>query len=138
MAQRTAAPPRTRLPPEIFELPVEKMREGSEQLSEHVRYIYIPGGGNTFIRKEDIAIALDEETQWIERFISNEAGAIDVNPWEYYRTVADPGPVLYHRTGPYRHTGPQTRGIRNHRAGMDHACIVVLLGYEKLHRLDEA
>ncbi len=65
----------------------ERIREGSEQLSEHVRYIYIPGGGDTFIRKEDIAPALDEETVWLKAFIAKEAEAAGVNPWDYFECI---------------------------------------------------
>jgi glycosyltransferase involved in cell wall biosynthesis len=66
---------------------IEKMREGSERLSEHTRYIYIPGGGDTFIRKEDISIALDEETVWLQEFIAKEAAEAGVKPWEHFEIV---------------------------------------------------
>jgi glycosyltransferase involved in cell wall biosynthesis len=65
----------------------DKIREETEKLSEHVRYVYIPGGGNTFLRKEDIAIALDEETAWLQNFINKEATALGVEPWNYYEIV---------------------------------------------------
>lgn len=65
----------------------DRMREGVERLSDHVRYVYVPGGGNSFILKEDIAIALDEEVAWMGRFIRAEAEAIGVAPWEYYDIV---------------------------------------------------
>ncbi len=62
----------------------DKIREGTEKLTEHVRYVYIPGGGDSFIRKEDIAVALDEQTRWIDAFIQREANAIGVAPWDYF------------------------------------------------------
>ncbi len=65
----------------------DRIRQGTEQLTEHVRYVYIPGGGDEFLRKEDIAIALDEETAWLDRFIANEAKAIGIEPPEYYEIV---------------------------------------------------
>jgi glycosyltransferase involved in cell wall biosynthesis len=65
----------------------DKIREGVEWLSDHVRYVYIPGGGNEFIRKEDIAIALDEEVAWLGRFITREADEVGVMPWEYYEIL---------------------------------------------------
>ncbi len=66
---------------------IEKVREGTEYLSEHVRYVYVPGGGDSFIRKEDIAIALDEETVWVQDFIDKEADEKGVKPWEYFEIV---------------------------------------------------
>lgn len=65
----------------------KRIREGTEKLSEHVRYVYIPGGGASFIRKEDIAIALDEETKWLDNFIADEAQKADIPPWEFYEIV---------------------------------------------------
>ncbi len=62
----------------------EQIREGTEKLTEHVRYVYIPGGGDNFIRKEDIGIALDEETTWLDQFIATEANIIGVAPWDYF------------------------------------------------------
>ncbi len=62
----------------------DRIREGIERYSNHIRYVYIPGGGNNFIRKEDIAIALDEEVAWLGRFITREAEEAGVAPWEYY------------------------------------------------------
>jgi glycosyltransferase involved in cell wall biosynthesis len=64
-----------------------RMREGIEKMSDHVRYVYVPGGGDTFLRKEDIGIALDEEVLWMERFIAEEARARGVLPWEYYEII---------------------------------------------------
>jgi glycosyltransferase involved in cell wall biosynthesis len=61
-----------------------ELREGEEWLSDHVRYVYIPGGGKEFIRKEDIAIALHEECTWLFDFIKEEAEDAGVKPWEYY------------------------------------------------------
>ncbi len=66
---------------------IEKIRKGTEQLSDHVRYVYVPGGGDNFIRKEDIAIALDEETVWLQDFVEKEADELGVKPWEYFEVV---------------------------------------------------
>ncbi|MDJ0761540.1 MAG: glycosyltransferase [Myxococcota bacterium] len=66
---------------------IEKIREGVEQLSEHVRYIYVPGGGDQFIRKEDIAVALDEETVWIQAFIEEEAQKAGIDPWAFFEII---------------------------------------------------
>lgn len=63
------------------------IRSAPEYLSDFVRYIYIPGGGNEFIRKEDIAIALDEEFEWLYRFINKEAKAKKCEPWEVYQFI---------------------------------------------------
>lgn len=62
----------------------DEIRRGEETLSEHVRYVYIPGGGSEFIRKEDIAVALDEEIAWLDGFIAEEARAAGHAPWEHY------------------------------------------------------
>lgn len=65
----------------------DKIRQGTQMLSEHVRYVYVPGGGDSFLIKEDIAIALDEETEWLDAFIATEAAACGQKPWEYYDIV---------------------------------------------------
>ncbi|MBN2340470.1 MAG: glycosyltransferase [Deltaproteobacteria bacterium] len=62
----------------------EKIRQGVEQLSEHIRYVYVPGGGTEFIRKEDIAPVLKEEAQWLAEFIETEAAEAGIAPWQYY------------------------------------------------------
>ena len=65
----------------------DRVREGTELLTEHVRYVYVPGGGDQFLRKEDIAIALDEEVAWLADQIAGEAAAAGVAPWELYDCV---------------------------------------------------
>ncbi|MBN2803382.1 MAG: glycosyltransferase [Deltaproteobacteria bacterium] len=62
----------------------EVIREGIENLSDHIRYVYVPGGGDMFIHKEDIAPALTEETKWLDDFISAEAAAEGIRPEDYY------------------------------------------------------
>ncbi len=62
----------------------DKIREGQEFLTSNVRYVYVPGGGDEFIRKEDISIALLEELEWIYNQIQKEAGQVNLFPWEYY------------------------------------------------------
>ena len=64
-----------------------RVRENTEQLTDHVRYVYVPGGGNEFLRKEDIAIALDEEVKWLARFICEEAREAHVDPWAYFECI---------------------------------------------------
>jgi len=65
----------------------EKIREGQEFLSPNIRYIYVPGGGDEFIRKEDISIALNEELDWIYDQIAEEASLVGVFPWQYYQMI---------------------------------------------------
>ena len=65
----------------------EKIREGIEPYGEHARYVYVPGAGDEFIRKEDIAISLDEEVDWVEEFIAREAGELGCRPWQVYELV---------------------------------------------------
>lgn len=65
----------------------DEIRQGIEPYGEHARYVYIPGGGDSFIRKEDIAVALDEEVDWLEDFIAEEAEQVGCAPWELYEFV---------------------------------------------------
>jgi glycosyltransferase involved in cell wall biosynthesis len=65
----------------------EGMREGTEKLSDDVRYVYVPGGGDEFIRKEDIAVALDEEVSWLVDFVREQARLEGCEPWEVYELV---------------------------------------------------
>ncbi len=65
----------------------DRLRAGIEEMSEHVRYVYVPGGGDTFLRKEDIAVALDEELLWIENYVAKEAAKVGVPPWQYFELI---------------------------------------------------
>jgi glycosyltransferase involved in cell wall biosynthesis len=65
----------------------DRVRAEPEYLSDHVRYIYVPGGGPEFIRKEDIAVALDEEVSWLDSFVRREAEERGCHPWEVYELV---------------------------------------------------
>ncbi len=65
----------------------ERMRQDPEYLSDNVRYIFVPGGGSEFIHKEDIAVALDEEVEWLDGFIRREAREKGCRPWEVYEVV---------------------------------------------------
>jgi glycosyltransferase involved in cell wall biosynthesis len=65
----------------------DDIREGEEFLTSNVRYVYVPGGGSEFIRKEDISTALIEEVWWIYDHIEFEAGRNGVLPWEYYEMI---------------------------------------------------
>ncbi|MFC1705603.1 glycosyltransferase family 4 protein [Planctomycetota bacterium] len=62
----------------------ERVRKDPEYLTEHVRYIFVPGGGESFIRKEDIAVALDEQVEWLDAFVRAEAAERGCRPWEVY------------------------------------------------------
>ena len=62
-------------------------RDGVEQASAGVRYVYIPGGGDRFILKEEIAIALDEQVEWLDAFVRREAAEQGCEPWELYEFV---------------------------------------------------
>lgn len=59
-------------------------RKEPEYLSGYIRYVFVPGGGDEFIRKEDIAIALDEQTDWLDAFIRQEAAERGRPPWAVY------------------------------------------------------
>ncbi len=65
----------------------DRMRVEPEFLADHVRYIFVPGGGDTFVRKEDIAEALDEQADWLDAFIRQEADARGCRPWQVYALV---------------------------------------------------
>lgn len=64
-----------------------RLRTDTEYLSDHVRYVFVPGGGNEFLRKEDIAVALDEQVDWLDEFIRREAEEQGKHPWEVYEFV---------------------------------------------------
>ena len=65
----------------------DEMRRGTEYMSSQVRYVYIPGGGETFIRKEDISVALDEQLNWLFQYCQSEAESRDCQPWELYEFI---------------------------------------------------
>lgn len=65
----------------------EKIREGQDFLTPNVRYVFVPGGGDDFIRKEDIAVALNEELEWIYNHIQQEAESINGFSWDYYQMI---------------------------------------------------
>ena len=48
----------------------DEMRRGVDYMSPQIRYVYVPGGGETFIRKEDISVALDEQLNWLFQVLS--------------------------------------------------------------------
>ncbi|RME21678.1 MAG: glycosyltransferase [Deltaproteobacteria bacterium] len=65
----------------------DRIREGTEFLTDNVRYVYVPGGGDEFIRKEDIAVALDEQLDWLYEFIEGEARRQGCRGWELFEVV---------------------------------------------------
>ena len=64
-----------------------RLRVEPEYLTEHIRYVFVPGGGSEFLRKEDIAVALDEQVDWLDSFIRREAEERGEHPWEVYEFV---------------------------------------------------
>jgi len=65
----------------------DRLRRKPEYLSDRVRYVFVPGGGDEFIRKEDIAVALDEEAEWLDAFICREAEKKGCPPCEVYEFI---------------------------------------------------
>ncbi|MEJ2594320.1 MAG: glycosyltransferase family 4 protein [bacterium] len=65
----------------------EKLREGEEYLTEHVRYVYVPGGGDHFIRKEDISVALIEQMEWIYDHMNREGDELGCFPWQVCEAI---------------------------------------------------
>ncbi|MBN2717222.1 MAG: glycosyltransferase [Deltaproteobacteria bacterium] len=63
------------------------LREGEAQLSDHVRYVYIPGGGNEFLVKEEIGIALGEQVEHLYAYILGMAADIGRKPWEVFEFI---------------------------------------------------
>ena len=64
-----------------------EIRSGVDYMSPQVRYVFIPGGGDSFIRKEDISVALDEQRNWLFEFCQSEAEARECPPWELYEFI---------------------------------------------------
>ncbi|MBN2527922.1 MAG: glycosyltransferase [Deltaproteobacteria bacterium] len=65
----------------------DKIREGIQRMGDHIRYVYVPGGGSEFIRKEDIAPVLKEEVAWLGSFIEQQAAAEGLPAWQYYECI---------------------------------------------------
>lgn len=65
----------------------DRVRLGSEYMSDRLRYVYVPGGGDRFVRKESIAVALDEQLDWLASFCRIEADAQGRNPWDLYEFI---------------------------------------------------
>ncbi len=65
----------------------DEMRRGVDYLSPLIRYVFVPGGGESFIRKEDISVALDEQLNWLFGFCQSEAEARGCQPWELFEFV---------------------------------------------------
>ncbi|MBN2802945.1 MAG: glycosyltransferase [Deltaproteobacteria bacterium] len=63
------------------------IREGEVMMSDHVKYIYIPGGGDKFLPKEDIAIALSEQVENLYNSINEMAAGLNVKPWDVFEFV---------------------------------------------------
>jgi len=65
----------------------ERLRTSEQFLSDHVRYLFVPGGGPEFIRKEEIAVALDEQVEWLAGFVCSEADERGLRPWQVYELI---------------------------------------------------
>ncbi len=63
------------------------IREGTEPICEHARYLFVPGGGDEFIPKEEISVALDEQAEWIIDHVLERARRRGVEPWDVYELV---------------------------------------------------
>lgn len=63
------------------------LREGTEPICDHARYLFVPGGGDRFIPKEEISIALDEQVDWMIRYIHDRARERRVKPWEVFELI---------------------------------------------------
>ncbi len=65
----------------------KKLRKGTDQFSDHVHYVYVPGGGKEFIPKENISIALDEELDWLETYLDEQAAEAGKDPWDLFEFI---------------------------------------------------
>jgi glycosyltransferase involved in cell wall biosynthesis len=66
----------------------DRKRKAHEYLTPHVRYVYIQDDVDAFICKEDIACVLDEELEWLDRFVREEAAEAGCRPWELFEFVS--------------------------------------------------
>ncbi|MBT8090291.1 MAG: glycosyltransferase family 4 protein [Gammaproteobacteria bacterium] len=65
----------------------DEMRHGVDYMSPQVRYVYVPGGGEIFIAKENISVALDDQLNWLFKFCQSEAETRGCQPWELYEFI---------------------------------------------------
>ncbi|MBN1898022.1 MAG: glycosyltransferase [Spirochaetes bacterium] len=62
----------------------QRMRKGEEFLSDHIRYVYIPGGGKEFIPKEKIGSVLDEQTDYLYDHLNKESALLKCKPYDMF------------------------------------------------------
>lgn len=65
----------------------ERMREGEEKMSDFIRYVYIPGGPDTFIRKEEISVVLGEETENLYKYVNRLGKTRGKKPWDVFEFI---------------------------------------------------
>lgn len=63
------------------------LREGKVQMGEHIQYVYIPGGGDRFLPKEEIGIALGEQTENLYNCIQGMADELGCKAWEVFEFI---------------------------------------------------
>ena len=65
----------------------EKMRLGEERMTPFVRYVFIPGGPEEFIRKEEISAVLGEEIENLYEYINRLGAKIGKKPWDVFEFI---------------------------------------------------
>ncbi|MBN2343122.1 MAG: glycosyltransferase [Deltaproteobacteria bacterium] len=63
------------------------MREGEAKMSDYVRYVYIPGGGDEFLPKEEIGIALGEQVEHLYEHINGLGQQMNRKPWDVFEFI---------------------------------------------------
>ncbi len=69
------------------EYQTDLLRQGEVAMSEHVRYVFISGGGASFVRKEDIAFALEEQVDNLYVYINRLAKKMSLKAWQVFDFV---------------------------------------------------
>jgi glycosyltransferase involved in cell wall biosynthesis len=64
-----------------------RLRREVEYAGAWLRFVYVPGGGDAFLRREELGGALDEQVAWLDRFTRAEAEARGVRPWDLFAFV---------------------------------------------------
>ena len=65
----------------------QQLRAGEARMTDHIRYVYLPGGGNQFLRKEDISLALGEQGENLYVYVNEMARGLGCKPWDVFEFI---------------------------------------------------
>jgi glycosyltransferase involved in cell wall biosynthesis len=65
----------------------DQVRLGEEWMSPHIRYVYLPGGPEHFIRKEEISAVLGEEIENLYEYINRLGVKIGKKAWDVFEFI---------------------------------------------------